>query len=286
MIPSPSHGVWHLGPVPLRAYAICIIVGIVVAVWISERRWVRRGGEPGLMADMAVWGVPFGIVGARIYHVLTNPELYFSSGRQPVEALYVWQGGLGIWGGISGGAFGVWLVCRRRGVRLRDVADTVAPGIAVAQAVGRWGNWFNQELFGRPTGLPWGLQIDPDNRPAGYTSYETFHPTFLYESIWNLGLAGVLLWAGGRLRLSNGRLFALYVMGYTAGRGWIEYLRIDTANTLLGMRINVWTSLIVFLSAVAYFVVARPNRFEPDQQDNTANSPTDPPARTGLGPGA
>jgi prolipoprotein diacylglyceryl transferase len=188
--------------------------------------------------------------------VVTDYQLYFGEGRNPVTALYVWQGGLGIWGAIALGALGAWIGARKAGVRFLPLADALAPGIALAQAIGRWGNWFNQELFGRPTTLPWALEIDPERRPAGYGDVETFHPTFLYEFGWNAGVAGLVIWADRRFRLGYGRAFALYVMGYTAGRGWIEHLRIDNVQMqdVLGLRLNVWTSITLFLAALGYFV--------------------------------
>ncbi|MDP9444834.1 MAG: prolipoprotein diacylglyceryl transferase [Actinomycetota bacterium] len=253
-IPSPDQGVWYLGPVPVRGYALCIIAGVVAAVWLGNRRWAARGGRPGAVGDVAVWAIPFGLVGARLYHVVTDYQLYFGAGRNPVEALYVWRGGLGIWGAIGLGAVGAWIGCRRHGIRFLPFADAMAPGLAVAQALGRWGNWFNQELFGRPTTLPWALEIDRANRPPGYASYETFHPTFLYEFGWNLGVAVLVIWADRRFRLGHGRALALYVMAYTAGRAWIEHLRIDTVNQLFGLRLNVWTSIVVFLAALTFFV--------------------------------
>ncbi len=251
-LPSPGQGVWHLGPFPVRAYALCI----VAAVWLADRRWVARGGKPGVIQDIALWAVPFGIVGGRLYHVVTDPELYFGSGRDPINALYIWHGGLGIWGAIALGAVGAWIGARRGGVRLGEIAGVLAPALPLAQAIGRWGNWFNQELFGGPTDLPWGLRIAPDHRPSGYENDATFHPTFLYESLWDLGVVGLVLWVERRFQIAGGRLFAVYVMGYTAGRGWIEYLRIDTVNHVLGLRLNVWTSVIVFLGAAVYFVMA------------------------------
>ncbi len=255
-LPSPAQGVWQLGPLPIRGYALCIIAGIIVAIWLGEKRWVARGGEAGVISDIALWSVPFGIVGGRLYHVLTDPQLYFAAGRDPAAALYIWKGGLGIWGAIALGALGAWIGARRRGVRFADVAEVLAPAIPLAQAIGRWGNWFNQELFGRPTSLPWGLEIAPEHRPDGYADNATFHPTFLYESLWNFGVAGLVLWVGARFDIRGGRLFAVYVMAYTAGRGWIEYLRIDTVNHVLGLRLNVWTSVIVFAAAAVYYVVA------------------------------
>ncbi|HEY8457987.1 MAG TPA: prolipoprotein diacylglyceryl transferase [Actinopolymorphaceae bacterium] len=276
LIPSPSQGVWHLGPVPIRAYALCIIAGVIVAVWLGNRRWIARGGRPGTVADIAVWAVPFGLVGARVYHVVTDYQLYFGPGREPLRAFAIWEGGLGIWGGIAFGALGAWIGCRRRGIPLPAMADALAPGIVLAQAIGRWGNWFNQELFGRPTSLPWGLQIDPAHRPPGYEQYESFHPTFLYECVWNVGVALLVLWADKRFRLGHGRAFALYVAGYTAGRTWIEYLRIDPVNHVAGMRLNVWTSLIVFTGAVIYMIVSarlRPGREEVVEPDAAPDQP-------------
>ncbi|MEP6526161.1 MAG: prolipoprotein diacylglyceryl transferase [Nocardioidaceae bacterium] len=253
-IPSPSQGVWQLGPFPIRAYALCIILGVVAAVWIGDLRWRARGGQPGTVADVAVWAVPFGLVGGRLYHVITDWQLYFSDGAHPIRALYVWEGGLGIWGAISLGALGAWIGCRRRGVPFLRYADAVAPGVAVAQAIGRWGNWFNQELFGKPTSLPWGLHIDPINRPLGFERFTTFQPTFLYESLWDLGVAGLVIWADRRFRLGHGRALALYVMAYTAGRAWIEYLRIDPVNHIGPLRLNDWTALVVFLAALLFFI--------------------------------
>ncbi|MDL5200994.1 prolipoprotein diacylglyceryl transferase [Streptomyces sp. ALI-76-A] len=259
-IPSPSRGVLHVGPIPLRGYAFCIIIGVFVAVWIGNRRWVARGGRVGTVADISVWAVPFGLLGGRLYHVITDYELYFSEGRNWVDAFKIWEGGLGIWGAIAVGAVGAWIACRRRGIPLPAYADAIAPGIAVAQAIGRWGNWFNQELYGKPTDLPWALEItsSSDGRVPG-----TYHPTFLYESLWCLGVAALVIWADRRFKLGHGRAFALYVAAYCAGRAWIEYMRIDDAHHILGLRLNVWTALIVFLLAVTYIVISwrkRPGR--------------------------
>ncbi|MFI1966604.1 prolipoprotein diacylglyceryl transferase [Streptomyces pathocidini] len=253
-IPSPSTGVIHLGPIPLRGYAFCIIIGVFLAVWLGGRRWVARGGLPGTVADIAIWAVPFGLVGGRLYHVVTTYEPYFGEGGNWVDAFKIWEGGLGIWGAIALGAVGAWIGCRRRGIPLPAYADAVAPGIAFAQAIGRWGNWFNQELYGRATDLPWALKIDAD--PAIGRVGGTYHPTFLYESLWCVGVALLVLWADRRFKLGHGRAFALYVAAYTVGRGWIEYMRIDEAHHILGLRLNVWTSIVVFLAAVAYMVIS------------------------------
>ena len=269
-IPSPSSGVWHLGPLPLRAYALGIIIGALLALWIGEKRFVARGGRSGLIADVTMWAVPFGIIGARIYHVLTDPQLYFGEGRDAIDALFIWEGGLGIWGAISGGALGAWIACRRYDVSFLSVADALAPGLLVAQAVGRLGNYFNQELFGKPTDRPWGLEIDVAHRPPGYEQFATFHPTFLYELLWNLAAAALLIAIDRRVKLTAGRAFALYVMLYTAGRGWIEMLRIDTVNHIGPFRLNVWTSIILFVVATVYFL--RTRRSSGDTADADAES--------------
>jgi prolipoprotein diacylglyceryl transferase len=266
-IPSPSEGVWHLGPFPIRAYAFGIILGALLAIWIGERRFQARGGRPGLIGDVAVWAVPFGIVGARLYHVVTDPELYFGDGRNALDAFLIWKGGLGIWGAIAGGAIGALIACRRHDVKFSAVADALAPGLLVAQAVGRLGNYANQELFGKPTDLPWGLEIDPSHRPSGYLQFETFHPTFLYELLWNLAAAALLIAIDRRVTLTGGRAFALYAMLYTAGRFWIEQLRIDEVNDIGPFRLNVWTSILVFALATAYFVRTRNRRVEPAAAD-------------------
>jgi prolipoprotein diacylglyceryl transferase len=271
-IPSPSQGVWHLGPLPLRAYAICILAGIFAGYWLGRKRWVARGGSPEILADVIMWAVPFGLVGARIYHVITDNELYFGPGKHPIDALKIWHGGLGIWGAVAFGALGAWIACRRHKVPFLAVADAMAPGIALAQVVGRFGNYFNQELFGKPTTLPWGLEIDPAHRPEGYTQFATFHPTFLYEAIWNLGVIALVILADRRFKLGHGRAFALYVAGYTAGRAWIENLRIDTVNHFLGLRLNVWTALILFVASVVYLVLSA--RLKPGQEDISTPSTT------------
>jgi prolipoprotein diacylglyceryl transferase len=259
-IPSPTSGVWHLGPFPLRAYALCILAGIVVAVWITGRRLVDRGHPSEAALDISAWAVPFGIVGGRLYHVITTPEPYFGNGGSPVRALYIWEGGLGIWGAIALGALGAWLGARRHGVPFLDYADAAVPGVAVAQALGRWGNWFNNELYGRATDVPWGLTIHCWDQSAGRatacpgttsTVLGTFHPTFLYESLWCLLLALALVLAERRWTLRRGQLFGLYVAGYPVGRIVFELMRSDFANRIFGVRVNVWTSILVFLLGIA-----------------------------------
>jgi prolipoprotein diacylglyceryl transferase len=258
-IPSPTQGVWELGPLPIRAYALCIVLGIVVCIWLTDKRFQARGGAPGDVLDIAVWAVPFGIIGGRLYHVITTPEPYFGEGGDPLRAFAIWEGGLGIWGAIALGAVGAWIACRRRGIPLPAFADALAPGLLVAQAIGRLGNWFNNELYGGPTDLPWGLTIHewadghavigPDGQPV---VLGTFQPTFLYEPLWNLAAAALVIWADRRFRLGHGRAFALYVASYCAGRIWIEMLRTDPAEHFFGIRLNVFTALVVGLLAVAY----------------------------------
>ncbi len=273
-IPSPSRGVLEIGPVPLRAYAFCIILGVVVAVWLGSKRWVARGGGKHTVGDIAVWAVPFGLVGGRLYHVITDHQLYFDEGKNPWNAFKIWEGGLGIWGAIALGAVGAWIGARRRGVPLPAYADAIAPGIALAQALGRWGNWFNQELYGRETTLPWGLEIKK-TLPSGEVVTGIYHPTFLYESLWCVGVAVLVIWADKRFTLGHGRAFALYVAAYTVGRFWIEWLRIDDAHHVLGLRLNDWVAILVFLGAVAYFVIVgkkHPGREDPASIDPMADA--------------
>lgn len=255
-LPSPPQGEWYLGPIPIRAYAIAIGVGIVLGWWITDRRYRSKGGPADISVDVTMWMVVFGIVGARIYHVVSSPAAYFGEQGNPWAVVEIWNGGLGIWGAVPAGALGAWIALRRRGLRLAPFADALAPGLLVGQAVGRLGNYFNQELYGAPTTLPWGLQIDASHRVAGYTDPELlFHPTFLYEGLWNLAMAALLIWAARRFHLRHGRVMWLYVMLYTLGRGWIEYLRIDDAERILGLRLNIWTSLLVFGLALYFFVI-------------------------------
>ena len=264
-IPSPDQAVWSVFGFPLRAYALCIIAGIVLAMVVASRRWRARGGSTDSLELVVAVAVPCGIIGARAYHVATDWHLYFGPGRNPVDALKIWEGGLGVWGAIALGALGAWLVARRKQIRFPALLDAVAPALLVAQAVGRLGNWFNQELFGRPTTLPWGLEIDPAFRPAGFAEFATFHPTFLYELVWCLAAAVVLVRLDRRFRLGHGKVFALYVLLYTAGRFWIEALRIDTVTQIGGFRLNNYTSLVLFLAALAWFgwlVRRRPGREE------------------------
>ena len=261
-LPSPTVGVLHLGPLPIRMYAVCILAGIVLAVWLTGRRLVARGYPEGSVLDIAGWAVIFGIVGGRLYHVITTPEPYWGAGGNPVKALYVWEGGLGIWGAIALGALGAWIGCRRAGISFLDFADAAVPGVAFAQAIGRWGNWFNNELHGGPTTLPWGLRVYEWDQGAGRAVTDSagnpvvagiFHPTFLYESLFLVALGVLLLVVDRRHRLAPGQLLGLYVAGYPIGRVIVEKMRTDEAELILGQRLNVWTSIAVFLLGLWIF---------------------------------
>ena len=262
LIPSPSLSSFSVGPLTIHFYALCIITGIAAAIWIGRKRYANLGGNPDDVSEVAIWAVPFGIIGGRIYHVITSPAQYFGANGNPVDALRIWEGGLGIWGAISLGAVGAYLYFRTHKTTLnfRQLLDSLAPGVVVAQAIGRIGNYFNQEVFGKPTELPWGLEIDPVNRPDGFESYATFHPTFLYELLWCLVVAVLIIKLPGFLKQitsKQGDIFALYILGYTLGRVWIESLRIDEANLILGLRLNIWVSLIVLITASAYLIASK-----------------------------
>jgi prolipoprotein diacylglyceryl transferase len=275
-IPSPPQGVWHLGPVPLRAYALFIIIGIIAALLIGDRRWAARGGERGVIYDIALWAVPFGLIGGRLYHLATDWRTYFGEGGAgPIAALRIWDGGLGIWGAVALGGVGAWIACRRRDIPLPAFGDAIAPGLVLAQAIGRLGNYFNQELFGRETTMPWGLEIFYRRDPAGFVDVHSLdgvstgqlamvvQPTFLYELLWNLLIFVVLIIADRRFTLGHGRLFATYVAGYCVGRFWIELLRDDTATHIAGIRINSFTSTFVLIGAVVYLILAPKGREDP-----------------------
>lgn len=255
-LPSPPQGVWYLGPIPLRAYGIIIVTGMILALWWTGKRYARRGGDPELMYDIALWAIPLGIIGARLYHVVTTPYGYFSPGSDPWAILRIWEGGLAIWGGVTFGALGVFIAVKRKGQRLGPIADSVAPALIMAQGIGRWGNYFNQELFGSATTLPWGLEIDDRHLPAGYASGTLFHPTFLYESMWNLTMAALIAWADRRFRFKSGQVFSLYLIAYPIGRIWMETMRLDEARSFLGIRLNAWTSIAMLVLALVIFVVA------------------------------
>ncbi|MCG7580270.1 prolipoprotein diacylglyceryl transferase [Mycolicibacterium sp. OfavD-34-C] len=274
-IPSPAQGVWQIGPVPLRAYALFIIAGIIAALLIGDRRWAARGGEPGVIYDVVLWAVPFGLIGGRLYHVITDWQKYFGEGGAGlVGALRIWDGGLGIWGAVALGGVGAWIACRRLGIPLPAFGDAIAPGIILAQAIGRLGNYFNQELYGRETTLPWGLEIYERRNAAGALDnlngvstgelVTIVHPTFLYELLWNLLVFAALIFIDRRWRIGHGRLFAMYVAGYCLGRFWIELMRADEAQLLAGIRVNSFTSTFVFIGAVVYIMAAPKGREAPE----------------------
>lgn len=276
-LPSPTVAVLELGPLTIHAYALCILVGIGAAIWMGDRRMRERGGEEGLVLDVAMWAVPFGIVGGRLYHVITTPQPYFGEGGSPVEALKIWQGGLGIWGAVALGALGAWIGTRREGVSFLAFADAVAPGVLVAQAIGRWGNWFNNEIYGGPSDLPWAVRIHDWDAGAGRAAVDaagdpvvlgTFHPTFLYESLFLLVLAIVILVVDRRRRLAPGQVLGLYVAGYPLGRIVIETMRTDAANTILGLRVNIWTSIVVFVLGVVIYTVCGRRRAAGERDEN------------------
>lgn len=267
-IPSPTISQFSIGPVTIHIYALCILMGIVLAVWITTTRWKKLGGNFNQVLDITLVSVPAGIIGARLYHIITTPERFFGPDGDWAEMFRIWNGGLGIWGGVLFGALAAWAWCRHKHYPMALLADAIAPGLLVAQAVGRLGNWFNQELYGAPTTLPWGLKLNMEGTAIGHSeqcydgatcpSGTLFQPTFLYEMIWNLIGAAIIVYIGSKAmkKLKAGSLFAVYIMWYTLGRTWIESLRIDYAHEFLGVRINVWVSMAVFvLGAVSFIVV-------------------------------
>ncbi len=288
-IPSPSSSSFELGGLRLTAYGLMIALGVVAAVELARSRWRARGGDPDDIGTLAIWAVPAGLVGARLYHVATDWNRLYADA--PLDAVKIWDGGLGIPGGIALGVAVGLIVARRLGINLPVGLDMVAPALPLAQAIGRLGNWWNQELYGRPTDLPWGLEIAPEHRQAGYEAFATFHPTFLYEMLWNLALVGFLIWIDRRGVLRPGRLFAVYVLGYGLGRLWVEMLRIDTATRLAGLRVNEWMSLTIIVGAAAFLVLGglrrRPgdtddpytdgHRWDPEAESTDASEPTDEP---------
>lgn len=266
-IPSPPAGAIHLGPFTLRAYALAILVGIAAAVWIGAKRFATRteGGNFDQVLSITFWAVPFGIVGARIYHVITTPAPYFGPNGDLMAVFRIWEGGLGVWGAIAFGALGAWIGARRLNIAFPVFADAVAPGVLIAQAIGRFGNWFNQELYGAPTALPWGLRIDPEYLvidPATgqrFAEGTLFHPTFLYEALWCVAAATLLVWLDRRYKWGHGRVMLAYVAIYCLGRTWIEMLRVDTSEHIqiayTSIRLNVITSVVLLIAAVVGFVV-------------------------------
>lgn len=249
-IPSPTRAYIELGPLTIHFYAIAILTGVAVAIYWGNSRFVLMGGASGKVSEVAIVAVPLGVIGGRIYHVVTSPAGYFGKNGRPIEALYIWQGGLGIWGAIALGLAAAWWRFNRNNLNLDGAptfatfADALAPGVVVAQAIGRWGNWFNVELFGRPTKLPWGLEVPLNYRPNGFSEFATFHPTFIYESIWCLVVA-LLLLRLEKLKMAPGSIFIAYVALYSFGRIAIESIRIDDANLILGLRLNIWVGFFV-----------------------------------------
>jgi prolipoprotein diacylglyceryl transferase len=293
--PSPSRGVWHLGPLPIRAYAVFIIIGIVAALLIGDRRWAARGGERGVIYDIAMWAVPFGLLGGRLYHLATDWQTYWGPGGAGFgAALRIWDGGLGIWGAVALGGVGAWIGCRRRGIPLPAFGDALAPGLVLAQAIGRLGNYFNQELYGRETTLPWGLQIFYRRDPSGFVDPHSLdgvstgqvalvvQPTFLYELLWNVLVFVALIYIDRRYKLGHGRLFAVYVAAYCIGRFCVELLRDDAATHIAGIRINSFTSTFVFIGAVVYIILAPKGREDPETLRGTYYVPLEPEPATEL----
>lgn len=266
-IPSPSSNEIVLGPLHLRAYGLMIAVGVIAAVELGRRRWAARGHDPDQISGMALWAVPAGLIGSRLYHVITDYQRFEG---QWFDAVKVWQGGLGIPGGIIGGALAGVVYAKVKKMPLGELADTVAPAIPLAQAIGRLGNWFNQELFGGPTRLPWGLEIDVAHRPDRYLSTATFHPTFLYEALWNLALVGVLILIDRKRVLRPGSLFFVYIGGYFTGRLWVEAMRIDEASLILGIRVNIWMSIVAMTISLLVVVIRGRRRPEDDVADDVA----------------
>ena len=259
-IPSPSISYFDIGPLRIHIYALCIITGIIVAVLWTNARLTKRGAEPWVVIDIALLAVPLAIIAVRLYHVVTHWDFYFGEDSVPWSFLYIWEGGIAIYGALIGGAIGAWLGCRWTGIRFWTFADALAPGLLLAQAMGRFGNWFNQELYGLPTDVPWGLEIDYPNPawPIGLPEGTLFHPTFLYEVLWNALGVLVIVFVGRRFRLQWGRLFAVYLMWYSAGRIVWESIRIDPSDIFLGLRTNVWAAILgVVLGLVIFFVQKR-----------------------------
>lgn len=264
-LPSPPQGIWMLAGIPIRAYALCIITGFIIAVWIGSKRYVKRGGNPDVVIDAAIVAMISGVIGGRLYHVITDHQKYFCDDCNPVDAFKITNGGLGIWGAVFLGTVCVYFYLNAKHVPFAPFADAMAPGIVLAQGIGRLGNWFNQELYGAETSVPWALEIyyrvDAEGKFAPLTGHSTgeiiatVHPTFLYELIWNVSVFLFLLWADKKFTLSHGRVFALYVAGYTLGRFFIETMRVDEATHLFGLRINVIVSAVVFIASVVVFYV-------------------------------
>jgi prolipoprotein diacylglyceryltransferase len=282
LIPSPSRGLWHIGPVPLRGYALCVLLGIAVCLWVTDRRYRRMGGHPGQVLDMATVAVPFGLVGARAYGVLTNYHLYFGHHRDWVNILRIWDGWFGMPGGVAAAALGAWIACRRQGVRLSPVAGAAAPGLAFAAAIASWGNWFSQQVYGRPATVPWALEIAPVHRVPGYENFATFQPVFLYASIWDV-LTGVLvILLARRFRLTGDRTFACYAALQAAGSVSTGLLRIGYGDLLDGIAVNQILLTAVLAAAAGYLYLTR-GRTGPDVVGQATG--TAPGSAAGVAPG-
>ncbi|PPL20556.1 prolipoprotein diacylglyceryl transferase [Microterricola pindariensis] len=256
-IPSPEWSYFDLGPFRIHAYALCILAGIVAATIMTSMRLTKRGAEPGIVLDIILWAVPLGIIGARIYHVLTHPGDYFYPGADLLRTLYIWEGGNAIFGALIGGAIGAYIGCRMTGIRFWSFADALAPGMLLAQAMGRLGNWFNAELFGLPTTLPWGLEISQSNPafPVGLPEGTLFHPTFLYEIVWNLAGVALILLLERKLTLRWGKAFAVYLIWYGLGRSFFEAIRVDPSEMFLGVRTNIWAAWLAVVIGIVLFIV-------------------------------
>jgi phosphatidylglycerol---prolipoprotein diacylglyceryl transferase len=265
-IPSPKHGIVHIGPLPLHAYGLMLAIGVLVATKVAETRWSRTGRDPKEFGAIVVPVVIAGVIGARVYHLFTG---YKWSDGGLVGAFEIWKGGLSIWGAVGGGLIALLVLARRHHLDSLVLMDAIAPAVVLAQAIGRWGNYFNQELFGRPTKLPWALEIDFAHRPAGFEKFATFHPTFLYESLWCLFVFGTIVFLERRARLRRGQTFALYVAMYTFGRIWFEALRIDDATRVFGVRFNLLLSIVLSAFGIVLFVWLgrRPPAATADAQD-------------------
>jgi prolipoprotein diacylglyceryl transferase len=256
-IPSPEVSFIDLGPIRVHFYALFILIGIILALLLTESRLKSRGVEGGVALDVSLWAIPFGILGGRFYHVITHPNDYFFEGADLLAVFRIWEGGLAIFGALLFGSLGAYIGARQSGIKFISYLDAVAPGVLLAQAVGRWGNYFNNELFGQPTDLPWGLEISSDNPayPAGLPEGVLFHPTFLYESIWSLVGVFILLLADKRFNLRWGKMFGLYLIYYSVGRVWVEAIRIDPSEIVLGLRINIWSAILGIAVGLAVIVI-------------------------------
>jgi len=256
-LPSPASALWHLGAIPVRAYALCMVAGVVAGLWLTDRRYRRAGYRPGVILDVATVAVPVGLLGARLYSVLTNFDRYFGPGRDWTDALRVWDGGMGVAGAVVAGALAAWAYCRRTGIDINPVALAAVPALGVAQALSVWGNWFSQQLYGRPSGLPWAVEIGPQHRVAGFQSVATFQPLFLYESVYDVLIALAVAYAIRRYLLSGASAFALYGVLWAAGGATMELLRIDSSARMFGLRTNMLAMVVVFTVAASYLIAMR-----------------------------